>query len=312
MCLRCYKERRSLSHLDDTIDIVRCPKCGYFRIGGRWKPLDFNSALFDVIQKNLRVHPKFNVDKIEIEPLTCGEVGSYVVKIFGRVYNYDVVDEKVVNVRVRSRTCERCCRFYGGYYEAIVQVRAENRRLEDHEVEIVNNVINDVLEKERENQKAFLSKVVERKEGLDFYFGDKNIGRKVSREIARMLGGKVTESRKLHTKIDGRDVYRFTFAIRLPCYRIGDVVVEKGKLCVVIGHGKGLSVEDRRVVDLKNPRVVKRREELEKGIVVSGDDFVAEVASEKGTFQAVSSKGISIGDEVFLIEYGSKYYVFKL
>jgi len=309
MCLKCYQKRRKLSYLDDIIELVRCPKCGYFKIGGVWKDLEFSSALFEIVQSKVRVHPQFEVEEVDIEPLTSGEVGKYIVRLIGYVEGCRAVDENVVNVRVRTITCERCSRFSGGYYEAIVQVRADDRKIEEDELKVVKEIINRILEKEKDNQKAFISKVVERKEGPDFYFGDKNIGRKVSREVARTLGGRVIESRKLHTRIDGRDIYRYTFAVRLPCYRVGDVVVEGEKLCIVAGYGKGLAVEDLSVVNLKNPKVVKRREELERGIVVNCDEFVAEVASEKGIIQAVTSKAVSIGDEVFVVEYNSKYYV---
>ncbi|RLI81407.1 MAG: hypothetical protein DRP01_10920 [Archaeoglobales archaeon] len=308
MCLDCYRERRKLSNLDEIIELVRCPKCGYFKVG-RWRDVDFDSALFEVVVSKIEVHPMFDVDFIDIEPTT---LDRFVVKVFGNVCGYEVVDENFVNVRIRSMTCERCRRIRGGYYEAIVQLRAENREIEDEEVNVVKGIIDGILERERENQRAFLSKVVERKKGYDFYFGDKNLGRKVSREIARVLGGKITESRKLHTRIDGRNVYRYTFAVKLPCYRVGDVVAEGDRLCLVTGYGKGISIEDGRVVNLKNPRVVRRREELEKGVVINCDEFVAEVVSENGIFHAVKSKGVSVGDEVYVIEHDSKCYVLKI
>lgn len=303
MCINCYLKRERISWVDDIIEIVRCPKCGRYYVG-KWKSLDFNSVVFDAITSRIKVHPHFNVKNVKI----AEKFGKYIVRLIGNFKGYDVVDELSVEVRVRYRTCERCTMISGGYYEAIVQIRADDRDVESFEIEKVRDIIERILERERENKKAFISKIVERKEGIDFYFGDRNVGRKVSREIAKTLGGKIVESRELHTRRDGRDVYRYTFAVRLPCYRIGDVVKDCNNVCVVVGMGKGLNVENYSIVNLKEPKVIKRKEELEKGVVVDYDDYVVEIVSEKGVIRAVKPCGLNIGDEVHYFEYNSRYY----
>ena len=308
MCIECYMKRNQLSWVDDIIEVVRCPKCGYFKVGNKWKDLDFESVLLELIHSSVRVHPQFDVEHLEVEPLTTGEVGKYVVRLVGNVEGHEVVDERIVEVRLKNRTCERCTRLSGGYYEAIVQIRADNRKIENDELEVVRNVINRILEREIDNQKAFVSKIVERKEGIDFYFGDKNIGRKVSREIVKALGGKLIESRKLHTRIDGRNIYRYTFAVRLPCYRVGDIVLDGGKICIATGRDKGIAVDSLSGVNLKEPKVVKRREELERGVVVNYDEYIVEVASERGVVQAVKAGDVEIGEEVYFFEYDSRFY----
>ncbi len=292
MCLKCFLERNEISWIDDTIEIVKCPKCG----SGR--------DVEDLIYENLRVHPSFEVEDVYIESL---DGKRYVVRLVGNVEGRKVTDEKVVEFRVRYKTCERCARISGGYYEAVVQIRADGRDIEKEEIEKVREIIERTLES-TDNPKAFVSKVVERKEGFDFYFGDKNLGRKVSREIVKALGGRLIESRKLHTRKDGRDVYRYTFAVRLPCYRVGDVVVDEGKICLVTGFGKGIRIEDLKRINLRNPKVIVRKEELERGVVVSVDDYTVEIASERGVFQALNTFNFRIGDEVCFFEYESKFY----
>ncbi len=306
MCLECYLKRERLSWVEDIVEIVKCPKCGRYFVNKVWKDLDFDSALFESIVSRIRVHPQFEVEDVEVEQLNSGRC---VFRLIGNVEGREVVDELSVEVRVKTRTCERCAMISGGYYEAVVQIRADDRRVEDFELEKVKDLIERILEKERDNVKAFVSKVVERREGIDFYFGDKNVGRKVSREIAKVLGGKIIESRKLHTRKDGRDVYRYTFAVRLPCYRVGDVVREGERICVVVGVGKGVDVTNYASVNLKEPKVVKRREDLEKGVVVNYDDYVVEIASERGLVKAVKSFDVDLGEEVYYFEYGSRCYV---
>jgi nonsense-mediated mRNA decay protein 3 len=312
MCVKCYLERRKIVELDK-VTLIKCPRCESFRLHGRWKYVDFHTALMDSVCSNIRVHPDFSVEDVSIEPLSKGEVGKYTVRLSGYLSGEFVTTETVFRVEVQTRVCTRCSREAGGYYESIVQIRADGRKLESDEIETVKDVIKNVLEREKDNQKAFLSKIVERKEGFDFYFGDRNIGKKVSKAIVDRLGGKIVESKKLHTRIDGQNAYRFTYSVRLPCYREGDVVLEGDELCVVTNTklGRGVALSDWSDVNLKNPKVVVRREDLMNSVVVNYDDFVVEILDEN--MRVVQAKkpavNLRIGDEVFAFEYGGVFYV---
>jgi len=44
-------------------------------------------------------------------------------------------------------------------------------------------------------------------------------GRRISRAIVKRLGGNFTESRRLYGRKDGRNIYRASFAVRLPGLR---------------------------------------------------------------------------------------------
>ncbi len=314
MCPKCYIERREIFWVEDIVELVRCPRCGFFKLSGRWRELTFEDALADYLTRHIRVIPELEVKGVRITPLSKGEVGKFLVRVEGELEGELVSSEKVVDVRVKSEVCKRCSWEAGGYYEAIVQVRAEGREISEEELEIVRNIITRVLEKERENQKAFISKIVERKEGIDYYFGDRNIGRKISRLIAEELGGKITESKKIHTRRDGRDIYRFTYSVRLPAYRKGDVVEENGRICVVTNQrlGRAIAIDRGDTVNLRNPKVIAKKEDMKESVVVSCDEFVVEVLHPV-THEVVQAKrpkvDLSPGDAVFVVEYGEEVYV---
>ena len=313
ICPECYAERRNVFEIDDIIELTRCPRCGFFKISGRWRDVSFEDALLEVVISKIRVIPEFDVERISVTPLTRGEVGKYSITLNGRMDDVELDVEKVVDVRVLSEVCWKCSREAGGYYEAIVQIRADNRKVSDEEIETVMEIIERILNKERENKKAFVSKIVERKEGIDFYFGDRNIGRKVSRTVIEELGGRIIESKKIHTRKDGRDVYRFTYAVRLPEYRKGDVVEEDGKICVVTSQrlGKAVSI-DGESIRLRNPKLIARREEIVETVVVGCDDFVVEILHPR-THEVVQVRrpkvNIKPGDTIFVVERDDSIYV---
>ena len=314
MCPECYAERRDVFWLDNIIELVKCPRCEFFKIRGRWKDIPFEDALVEAVYASLRVIPEFKVEDVFISPLARGEVGKYAVRLEGSLDGEFVSVEKIVDVRVKREVCKRCSREAGGYYESIVQIRAESREISEEELKVVRDIIGRVLEREKENQKAFISKIVERREGIDYYFGDRNIGKKISRLIADELGGKIIESKKIHTRRDGQDVYRFTYAVRLPAYRKGDVVEENGRICVVTSQklGKAVSLDGGETINLKNPKLIARRSDMRESVVVSCDEFVVEVLHPV-TQQVVQARKPKIdlkpGDTVFVVEHNESVYV---
>ncbi len=314
MCPECYVERREVFWLKDLIELVKCPRCEFFKVRGKWRDVSFEDALLDAVQSSIRVIPEFEVEGVFVSPLTRGEVGRFVVRLEGSLDGKFVCAERVVEVRVRSEVCKRCSREAGGYYESIVQIRADEREVSEEELEVVRSIVERVLEREKDNQKAFISKIVERREGVDFYFGDRNIGRKVSRLIAEELGGKIVESKKIHTRRDGQDVYRFTYAVRLPAYRKGDLVEENGKICVVTSQrlGKAISLESGETVNLRNPKLIAKRCDMKESVVISCDEFVVEVLHPT-TQEVVRAKrpGVELkpGDTVLVVEHGDSIYV---
>ena len=113
-------------------------------------------------------------------------------KFRGETISYELPFE----LRRKFETCERCSRIAGGYFESIIQLRAENRDIEKEEIDRAKELIDEAIEKSNHSF-AFISKVVERKEGVDYYIGDRNLAKKVARRIEEELGGKLTESKKL-------------------------------------------------------------------------------------------------------------------
>jgi len=94
---------------------------------------------------------------------------------------------------------------------------------------------------------AFISEEVEQKGGIDLYMGSMNASRQVCRLITSELGGNFSESPTLVGMKDGKNLYRITFAVRLPEFGPGDVIRFRGKIIQIKSSGKkvnGTSLED--------------------------------------------------------------------
>ncbi len=284
-------------------EITVCSRCNFIRMGNRWVEKSVEEVLEEMILKNARVVEEFNVSEIAIAQEQC---------IFrGEISGDDVEVVVPLKYKINKVLCEKCSREAGGYYESIIQLRAAGRDLSDEEIEKALEIVDEVISSAPEDQKAFVSKVERKREGVNIFFGSRNIGKKVSRIILRKLGGSLTESKKLHTRIDGRDVYRFTYSVKLPEYRDGDIVEKDGRFAVVSNSvaGKGLDIITGKTVNLSNERVAVRREDLKSGVVVNADSDVVEVVCEDGSFVTTPKpSGAEIGAEVKVFEMDGKFF----
>ena len=89
-------------------------------------------------------------------------------------------------------------------------------------------------------------------------------GRRISNAIVRRFGGSYSKSQKLYGRKDGRNVYRISFSVRMPGFRVGDVLeigdkrisIEK----MVEGRGiEGVDIDTGERVFLSKRETVKAK-----------------------------------------------------
>ncbi|MEM2900776.1 MAG: NMD3-related protein, partial [Thermoplasmata archaeon] len=209
----------------------------------------------------------------------------YKAKIDAKIiyFGLEFEEEKETEVRVRYSACDRCSKMYGGYYEAIVQVRADNRKITSEEMKEVKGFVNSRLgELKKSSRSVFISKEEELREGLDFYVGSIDAAKQIAKSLQDEFGGEYIESSKLHTRKEGREIYRMTYLVRFPKYRRKDIISMKikGKEKVLqvkkiypkkawlkdLTTGKDVNVD---VSELENVRVIGGPESIQEAVVVS-------------------------------------------
>jgi nonsense-mediated mRNA decay protein 3 len=145
-----------------------------------------------------------------------------------------------VVVHVQRSTCTRCGRRAGGYYESILQLRAQGRSLAPDEVEHCGAVIDRVLAQMHGagDLDSFLVKGEQVKGGFDFYLGTVHAGRAIARALQQEAGAALRETASLVGRSkDGIDLYRVTLSVKLPHARVGGFVGAGEVLHQVQGMG---------------------------------------------------------------------------
>ncbi len=120
------------------------------------------------------------------------------------------------------------------YYEAILQLRNTQQDVMDFvEVEIARAGIP-------------VTKVVELKQGLDYYLADNNFTKALGKKLQQQFGGELLSSASLHTRKNNKDLYRVTILFRSIPFRKGDVVEYQGEPYVITGMGKDILLKNTK------------------------------------------------------------------
>lgn len=211
LCRDCFAARIEIANVVPSRILLKyCRVCDSFFRGGERVSVERAAEDFVTreIMKRLQCED-FRVQVRDIKEMR-GSI-SVVMRVSVVVSGVEKEEEFPLEISLRREVCEVCSRFVGGYYEAIIQLRAEGREPTEDEIRIAREIAFSSL-----REKDFISKEKHVRRGVDFYVSSSACARRISREIVRYLGGSVSESPKLYGRVEGRNVYRVSFSVRLP------------------------------------------------------------------------------------------------
>ena len=229
-CPSCYLEKNVPVSVRDHVDVEVCVHCNARRRGEVW--IEGHGSLEPVVDDAVREAVLFA--KVVDRPRSRVEVvaedeRNFTVNILASGVAEGVPFELPLKTRsrVKNGTCVRCSRVQGGYYEAIVQVRATKRGIEKEEMRQLKQLASRFIERivADGDRSAFVLRDEEIDRGIDIYMGTTNSGRMLAKQISNEFGGRTSEHPKTVGQKDGLDLIRMTFAVKLPEYRAGDIVV---------------------------------------------------------------------------------------
>jgi NMD protein affecting ribosome stability and mRNA decay len=188
-----------------------CPSKRYFYDGG-WKSFDSPDEVYDHIARKKKLDAIHSVDK-NVDVLRQKSGLDTEVRINGEKDGDPVI--VVVETQVRPSPQRR--KLDGAYFEAVLQIRHTDQ-------DVLKRV--DSLLREGARSSAQVNKIVEKQDGVDLFIVHK---RDVGFFVDALLddfGGVVKRNRSLHTedKMTSKRVYRDKVLLRLPRFRVNDVI----------------------------------------------------------------------------------------
>jgi nonsense-mediated mRNA decay protein 3 len=254
LCEACFQEKYVVFDLPQVVEVTICSQCPSYKVGELWvvtKLKTYEELAKKAADRNLRLALNINKDvsqpKIHItSEFFNPNILRAEVAVSGTIEGRSVNTEAEAEVRIHKESCDICSRIAGGYYEAIIQIRAQGRLPSKKELNRALKIADDVLAKAEKagDRLAFVSDVMELPEGTDIYVGSTASGRQIARAIADDTGGTIIESPKLVGAKDGKGLYRVTFAVRFPGIVPGDIVRMHGSLVLVEKVGRRIAGTD--------------------------------------------------------------------
>ncbi|AKB60589.1 60S ribosomal export protein NMD3 [Methanosarcina mazei] len=251
VCRDCFFETFKLIDLPLVLHVKICSSCGAYFHRSRWENIgNLEEVVLKAVENALFIHDEAGDVELYLEPK---EITPYIYMVRAEVdaivKGEPIHAETATEVRVQRIACDMCSRESGGYFEAIIQIRAAGRFPTEEEKRRCSAIAREAMEsmKKKGDRLAFISDYQEQKEGIDLYMGSMNASRQVCRMIISELGGSFAESPTLVGMKDGKNLYRITFAMRLPEFRPGDVIRFRGRIIQIRSSGKkvnGISLED--------------------------------------------------------------------
>lgn len=359
LCQVCFRKENPVLLMESEINTELCQNCGSYKKRGVWvdpKTYELDELIFEVADNALiesltfdeRIREFHIVSKEELEEVGDLPVGiAYVsyepinwhIEYFPAIIAYNVEvkarihelqkelhhEKKEIIVYVRQTVCPRCQKFLGGYFEAILQVRAQERELTKEEREEIAKLVQEKVDEiMRKDRMGFIQETVELEEGIDFYMGSKGSARKLAQAIRDKYGGEISEAYEL-VGVDrqtSKEVYRTSISVRLPKFRKGDIVGDKRgnvyRVEEVNGKGMGLRNLSTHKSEHKDWKAIKREEvdliehEKKEAMLTSLTPKEAQFMDMENyeTFEIEKpSVELKEGEVYKLVKIGRRYYI---
>lgn len=238
VCADCYLEENALVSLPETVNLNRCVHCGARQRGEQW--VEMNTSLEAALSSEVReavVADRRVRDMVVNVQMTAQDERNFHVDADVSGVSEGIAFRRHLTTRARLKggTCLRCSRMTGGYFEAILQIRASRRDMTRDELRKARGICSRIIDRivGDGDKNAFVLKDEEMHGGLDVTVGTNNSAKMMVKALLSEFGATVTESARLAGVKDGNDIYRITYSVRIPEYALGDAVVLEDKVQIV-------------------------------------------------------------------------------
>lgn len=226
VCIDCYIKSHEFTKGPKDIKLPMCPHCGGFKYKNTWTNEILTDVLRRIIKNTFKI--KNELKKIDINPSCTETQKGYDCNVYisGFIGDKEVTEEHKLTVKLEKRSCDVCSKQFGGYHEAIIQIRTGARKLSNKEKEdIINNVINQIEElKSKGNRALFISDISKEHGGIDFFISEKQTAYAITKKLKEKYSGDIKKSSKNVGMKDSKQVYRMTYLLRLPDYKPKDYI----------------------------------------------------------------------------------------
>jgi len=323
VCINCYLKNKIFTKGPNVIDIFTCSSCSSYKYKNTW----LNDTFEEILKRNIRDNFQISSELKKVEIKTkCDDKErniNCIITISGSLNDHKISEDNILNVRIKKIVCDVCSKQFGGYYEAILQIRA-NKKLFKNELEEIRLFVEKyvVSLREKGNRGLFITDVGKYPGGIDFFLSEKGPAYTIAKKIHEKFGGEIKQSSSNIGMKDSRQVYRMTYLVRLPPYKNGNFIFYKDSF-YYISQIKGSKIHVIEVSkwsenifeekQFQKIEIIGGRELIKEMILVSQSPEEIQVMDIKNykTFDIKKPKKIDFkSNMVKVVNLGDRYLLF--
>ena len=329
VCIDCFLKEFQMIDIPKRIEVQICSHCNSKLEEGKWSDefIPEEEIIYRALERNIEIADEVENEIINLEiGHIKGTIADCYVEVVGEVRGTQIDETHDCEVKILKTVCPTCSKIQSGYYETVVQFRADSREIKAEEYAKADEIVERTLLKQSKSDKlAYCPQIAKLKEGYDYYIGSFKSGHKVAEALSEEFGGIIKESPRLisEDKSTGKGLYRVWISLRIPEFEIDDFISFEGKILQVTGIGKSsvvgvdISTSKKHNIPMKNMEnipLVKKSEDIETTTVISKSpqflqildpiDYSALDLNMKGEYDE-----LNVGQEVKLIRIDNNVYL---
>ncbi|MBR2557071.1 MAG: hypothetical protein IKE95_01670 [Methanobrevibacter sp.] len=329
ICIDCFLKNFQMIELPKRIEVEICSHCNSRLEEGKWTEefIPEDEIIYRALERNIEIADEVEnkIINLEIDQMK-GTIANCFVEVVGEVEGKQIEETHDCEVKILKTVCPTCSKVQSGYYEAVVQFRADKREIKVEEYQKADATVERTLVKQSKKDKlAYCPQIAKLKEGYDYYIGSLKTARKVAENLKEEFGGIIKESPRLisEDKSTGKGLYRIWISVRIPEFEHDDFIKYENKILQVKDIDKNrvvgmdISTNKKQAVPLKNMdeiELVKKAEEIETTTIISKSPSIIQIL-DPSDYSAVDLEmkeefaNSNIGDEIKLIKIDNIIYL---
>lgn len=329
LCKSCYLKDFEAVKVPEYTTFTACSHCGSTLKHEKWVQTGYydDEIINDAIQKDIDINEKLEDVFIETEIINNrGTVYECILHVYGNIIGERIEEQYRIDVKVEMGVCPNCSKFNSGYYEAVIQLRADGRKLEEDEIQASDEFMSNEIQRLcQTNKLAYVAERVVLKEGIDYQIGSYNAAHKIALNMQKQFGGVITESRKIvgRDKSRSKDLYRSWISVRLASFHKNDFISYKNNILQIkkIGSHKfsgiNLEREESEAISWKEYDKIKKvgtSSDIQKTIITNLTPTEVQILDPEN-YQTVELKksdnmnNLEMGQEISVIKIDDKLYI---
>ena len=329
ICIDCFLKEFQMIELPERIEVQICSHCNSKLEEGKWSDefIPEEEIIYRALEKNIKIADEVENEDINLEiDQIKGTIASCYVEVVGEVHGTQIDEVHETEVKLLKTVCPTCSKVQSGYYETVIQFRADSREIKPQEYKKADEVVERTLIKQSKKDKlAYCPQIAKLKEGYDYYIGSFKTGKKVAEALTEEFGGIIKESPRLisEDKSTGKGLYRIWISVRIPEFEIDDFIKYENKIIQVSAitkssvMGQELSNDKKHNIPMKNMEdieLVKKASEIETTTIISKSPSIIQIL-DPSDYSAVDLEmkeefsDYNIGDEIRLIKIDDYIYL---